>query len=118
MSSATHVNKKEEKRMYLPKPFESFSKKFPHILKQHKQLGKSCRQAGPLDDKAQELVKLGIAIGVNSRGGVMSAVRKALAAGATQDEIQHAVLLATTTIGFPSMIDAMEWAKEVMENQE
>jgi alkylhydroperoxidase/carboxymuconolactone decarboxylase family protein YurZ len=103
--------------MYLPKPFESFSKQFPEIMKQHQQLGKSCRDAGPLDSKSQELVKLGIAIGVNSRGGVRSAVRKAMAAGATQDEIQHAVLLSTSTTGFPNMIAAMEWAKEVFEKQ-
>ena len=103
--------------MYLPKPFESFSKQFPKILKQHKQLGKTCREAGPLDAKTQELVKLGIAIGLNSRGGVMSAVRKALAAEASQDEIQHAVLLSTTSTGFPNMIAAMEWAREVFDKQ-
>ena len=110
-------NQKEETMTYLPKPFESFSKQFPDIMKQHRQLGKYCRDAGPLDPKSQELVKLGIAIGVNSRGGVRSAVRKALAAGATQDEIQHAVLLSTTTTGFPNMIAAMEWAKGVFEKQ-
>ena len=103
--------------MYLPKPFESFSKQFPDIMRQHKQLGEFCREAGPLDAKSQELVKLGIAIGVNSRGGVMSAVRKAMKAGATQDEIQHAILLSTTTTGFPTMIAAMEWAREVFEKQ-
>ena len=103
--------------MYLPKPFESFSKQFPDIMKQHNQLGKSCREAGPLDSKSQELIKLGIAIGVNSRGGVRSAVRKALAAGATQDEIQHAILLSISTTGFPIMIAAMEWAREVFEKQ-
>lgn len=101
--------------MYLPKPFEHFSKQFPKILKQHKQLGKSCREAGPLDARSQELVKLGIAIGVNSRGAVRSAVRKALAAGSTREEIEHAVLLSTTTIGFPTMIAAMEWARDVLD---
>lgn len=101
--------------MYLPKPFENFSKQFPKIKKQVQQLGKSCREAGPLDAKQQELVKLGIAIGVNSRGGVRSAVRKALAAGAAREEIEHALLLSTTTIGFPLMIAALEWAAEVLD---
>jgi alkylhydroperoxidase/carboxymuconolactone decarboxylase family protein YurZ len=103
--------------MYLPKPFESFSKQFPDIMKQYQQLAKSCRDTGPLEEKIQELVKLGIAIGVNSKGGVRSAVRKALSAGATQEEIQHAVLLSTTTTGFPNMIAAMEWTKDVFDKQ-
>ena len=103
--------------MYLPKPFESFSKQFPDIMKQYQQLAKSCRDKGPLEEKIQELVKLGIAIGVNSKGGDRSAVRKALSAGATQEEIQHAVLLSTTTTGFPNMIAAMEWTKDVFDKQ-
>jgi len=78
-------------------------------------LGKSCRKEGPLSEKYQDLVKLGIAIGANSRGGVMSSTRKALAAGATPEEIIHAVLLSLTTTGFPNMIAAMGWANEVIE---
>ena len=101
--------------MYLPKPYEAFSEKHPELIKQYQELGKACREAGPLDAKSQELVKLGIAIGTNSRGGVMSAARKALAAGATTDEITHGVILAMTTTGFPNMIAALSWVNEVFE---
>ncbi len=101
--------------MYLPKPYEAFSEKHPELIKQYQELGKACREAGPLDAKSQELVKLGIAIGTNSRGGVMSAARKALAAGATTDEITHAVILAMTPTGFPNMIAALSWVNEVFE---
>lgn len=103
--------------MYLPKPYQVFSKQYPGIIENFKQLGKICREAGPLDDKVQELVKLGLAVGANSRGGVMSAVRKALEAGVSPDEITHAVLLALTTTGFPNMIAAMGWAEEVLNEQ-
>ena len=101
--------------MYLPKTYENFSDKFPEILKDYQQLGKSCREAGPLEEKYQDLIKLGIAIGANSRGGVMSSVRKALASGSTPDEIIHAVLLSLTTTGFPNMIAALGWVNEVLE---
>ncbi len=47
----------------------------------------------------------------------MSAVRKALASGATPDEIVHAILLSLTTTGFPNMIAALGWANEVLEKQ-
>ena len=33
----------------------------------------------------------------------------------TTDELRHAVLLAFTTAGFPTMIAAMEWVDEVID---
>jgi len=104
--------------MYLPKTYENFSSNFPEILKYYQELGKSCREAGPLKEKCQDLIKLGIAIGVNSRGAVMSSARKALASGATPEEITQAVLLSLTTTGFPNMIAAMDWANEVLEKHQ
>jgi len=101
--------------MYLPKTYENFSEKFPVVLKNYQELGKSCREAGPLEEKCQDLIKLGIAVGANSRGSVMSSVRKALASGATQEEIIQAVLLSLTTTGFPNMIAALGWANEVLD---
>jgi len=100
--------------MYLPKIYEKFSGKFPEVFKDFKQLGQTCRAAGPLDQKSQDLIKLGIAIGANSRGGVMSSTRKALEAGASPEEIYQAVLLGLTTSGFPNMIAALGWVDEVL----
>ena len=97
--------------MYLPKTYENFSEKFPEVLKNYQELGKSCREAGPLEEKCQDLIKLGIAVGANSRGSVMSSVRKALASGATPEEI----ILSLTTTGFPNMIAALGWVNEVLE---
>jgi 4-carboxymuconolactone decarboxylase len=101
--------------MYLPKIYEKFSSKFPEVLKDYQQLGKTCRESGPLEKKYQDLANLGIAIGANSRGAVMSHTRKALESGATKEEVAHVVLLSLTTIGFPNMIAAMGWVDEVLE---
>jgi alkylhydroperoxidase/carboxymuconolactone decarboxylase family protein YurZ len=103
--------------MYLPKTYEDFSDKFSEIMKDYQQLGKVCREAGPLERKYQDLIKLGIAIGANSRGAVMSSVRKALASGAVADEIAHVVLLSLTTTGFPNMIAALGWVNEVLDQK-
>ena len=100
--------------MYLPKIYQAFSDRHPVVLKDYEQLGKSCRDAGPLAPETQDLVKLGIAIGTNSRGGVMSHTRKALASGATPGEIRHVVLLSLTTTGFPNMIASMGWVESVL----
>ena len=104
--------------MYLPKIYENFSEKYPEVFKNFKQLGTICRDAGPLDEKCQDLIKLGIAIGANSRGAVMSNTRKALSSGATPEEILHAVLLALTTTGFPNMMAAMGWVDEVLKEHQ
>ena len=103
--------------MYLPKTYQNFADKFPEVLKRYQQLGKSCRESGTLKEKCQDLIKLGIAIGANSRGAVMSSVRKALASGSTPEEITQAVLLSLTTTGFPNMIAALGWVEEVLEKQ-
>lgn len=104
--------------MYLPKPYKQFQDHFPEVFNTYEQLGIATREAGPLDEKLQNMVKLGIAMGANSRGGVMSSTRKAIAAGATADEVRHAVLLGITTTGFPNMIAAMSWVEEVVSGDD
>ncbi len=103
--------------MHYPKIYQYFTENYPEIFEDFNQLGKKCRESGPLEPKVQNLVNLGIAIGASSRGGVMSQTRKALETGATHEEIMHALMLALTTIGFPNMIAAMGWINEVLEKE-
>ena len=103
--------------MYLPKIYEKFSHEFSSITEKYKELGVACRSAGPLEEKVQDLIKLGIAIGLNSQGAVRSHTRKALAAGATREEIIHTVILSLTTTGFPIMIAALGWVEEVLDKE-
>ena len=51
------------------------------------------------------------------RGSVHSHARRALAAGATADEIRHAIVLLTSTIGFPTVSAALSWADDVLEKK-
>ena len=102
--------------MYLPKVYEKFTTRYREVFKDFQQLGKICRDSGPLEKKCQDLANLGIAIGANSRGAVMSQTRKALDSSASKEEISHVVLLSLTTIGFPKMIAAMGWVDEVLND--
>jgi 4-carboxymuconolactone decarboxylase len=99
---------------YLPDVYKDFIKQYPDIQKYYDALANSCHKAGPLDKKSRRLIKLGIAIGMNSEGGVRSHARRALEEGINPDEIRHVVLLAFTTSGFPYMIAAYKWVEEVI----
>ncbi|MGE0002496.1 MAG: carboxymuconolactone decarboxylase family protein [Fimbriimonadaceae bacterium] len=101
----------------LPDRYTQFLERFPEIGSAYHDLGTAVKSAGPLDPKTQALVKLGIAIGARMEGAVHSHVRKARKAGASADEIRHAVLQATTTLGFPGMMAALSWADDVLEGE-
>ena len=102
----------------LPQRYRKFMEKYPAIGRAYQSLGNSVSEAGPLDAKTRELVKVGISIGARQEGGARSHVRKALEAGATPDEIRHAVLQATTTVGFPTMMAGLSWVDDVLEDTE
>lgn len=75
-------------------------------------------EEGPLDGKTAQLIKLGIAIGMRHEGAVHAHTRKALARGASAGEVRHAAILATTTLGFPSMMAAYSWVDDILKEQE
>jgi 4-carboxymuconolactone decarboxylase len=78
-------------------------------------LGEAVRQEGPLDDKTAHLVQLAAAAASHSEGSVHSHVRRALKAGATPEEIYHAIILLTSTIGFPRTSAALSWVYDLLE---
>jgi alkylhydroperoxidase/carboxymuconolactone decarboxylase family protein YurZ len=52
---------------------------------------------------------------VRSEGAVHSHARRALEAGAKPEELYHALLLITSTIGFPTISAAISWVDDVLE---
>lgn len=97
-----------------PKTFTIFQKRFPRIAEAWELLGKAGIE-GPLGEKQARLVKLGISMGLRSEGATHSAVRKALAAGATREELYQVVALAASTIGLPNAVAAFTWIEDVLE---
>jgi len=98
----------------LPAFFQEVSERFPEIFKSYSALGEAISSHGPMDDKSRALVKLGIAIGVGSEGAVHSQTRKALGAGASDEEIVECALLAITAIGWPRAMAALTWVDDVL----
>ena len=99
----------------LPSAYRRFAGDHPRVIQAYEALGDATLGEGPLDRKVAELVKIGLAVGARLEGAVHSHVRRARDAGATPDEIRHAIRLATTTLGFPTMMAALAWANDVLD---
>jgi 4-carboxymuconolactone decarboxylase len=103
---------------------EKFPQWYRYIKKTHgkfidslEQLGEVVRREGPLDEKTSQLIQVAAAAAIRSEGSVHSHVRRALAAGASPDEIYHALIILTSTIGFPTTSAALSWAYDVIEKK-
>lgn len=96
----------------LPKNYTHIRQKFPDLAKAIDGLGKAAKAEGPIDRKTAHLIQLAAAVSIHSEGAAKSHTRQALAAGATADEIHHAILLLTSTIGFPTMSAALSWVDD------
>ena len=98
----------------LPSAYRRFAADQHKVVEAYERLSEATL-AGPLDRRTAELVKIGIAVGARLEGAVHSHVRRALEAGASADDIRHAIRLALTTTGFPGMMAALSWANDVLE---
>jgi 4-carboxymuconolactone decarboxylase len=98
----------------LPEPFVSFTRDYAAVARAYDALGKVCAEAGPLDEKTRELIKLGMAIGGRLEGAVHAHARRALSAGATPEELRHVVVMAVPTVGFPTTVAAFTWLADVL----
>lgn len=91
-----------------PKTLRDFESHFPKIWKNYLGLRKSCDEFGPLSKKEQELIKIAIEVSQRRHGGLIAHIDRAKEAGATREEIYHAMLLALPLIGMPDMLDAFK----------
>ncbi|MFZ5907598.1 MAG: carboxymuconolactone decarboxylase family protein [Nitrospirota bacterium] len=102
----------------LPEQYINIRKKFKKLFRAVDNLGSVIRKAGPLESKTAHLIQLAAAAAIRSEGAVHSHVRRALEAGAEPDEIYHAIILLTSTIGFPTVSAALSWADDVIKKQQ
>ena len=99
---------------HLPEVYSRFRRDYPSLAAAQDSLAETVSNAGGLDDRTLRLVKLGIAVGALAEGSVRSNTRRALAAGASADDVRQVALCAITTRGFPAAIAALGWVDEVI----
>jgi AhpD family alkylhydroperoxidase len=99
----------------IPAWYASLSARHGKFMEAVEELGRVVKQEGPLDEKTAHLVQLAAAAALRSEGSVHSHARRALKAGATREELDHAVILLTSTIGFPTVSAALSWVEDVVD---
>jgi 4-carboxymuconolactone decarboxylase len=77
-------------------------------------LGKVVRDQGPIDGKLGHLIQLAASVAIYSKGAVHSHVRRGLETGATAEEINHAIILLTSTLGFPTVNAALSRTQDIL----
>ena len=102
----------------IQKNLEAFIKKHEEIYKAYENYGKSIHEkGGPLDEKTRWLIKIVISATSQHEFALRTHIRKALAAGCTYDEIEHALLLVAPSAGFPKTMQGLNVLEEEKEGK-
>jgi 4-carboxymuconolactone decarboxylase len=94
----------------IPQTYHRFAERFPRLVEAHRMMTDAAVDAGPLDVKTCELIKMGIALGAGHETSFHSHVRRALEQRATREEIEQAIVLAMSTCGFSRAVAGWKWA--------
>jgi alkylhydroperoxidase/carboxymuconolactone decarboxylase family protein YurZ len=97
----------------LPAAAGQVAKAYPEVWRAFAALGAACAASGPVDGQAVRLVKLALAMGAGSEGGVHSHCRRALEEGIAPEALKQVALLAIPTLGFPRAVAALTWVEDV-----
>ena len=98
----------------MPKFYQKMEKDYKEVMEAVDRLGKAVQNAGPLDEKVTQLIKLAAAATQKSEGAVHSHARRAMVAGASPEEVRHAVILLVPTIGYPNAAAALSWVQDLL----
>ena len=100
----------------LPETFQSIVDKYPEVWKAHEKMTIACAEAGPLDRKTAELIKIGICIGSGLQTATKRHAIMAVENGAKKEEVYHTALLAMTTLGHPRAAAGWKWIQDALED--
>lgn len=88
--------------------FKYFQDKHGEIFKAYEHFGNLLHEkGGPLDEKTRWLIKIAVSAASQYEFAIQTHIEKAMAAGCTREEIEHAILLVAPTAGFPKAMRAL-----------
>ena len=98
----------------MPKFYQKLQADYKEAMEAVDQLGKAVLNAGPLDEKMTQLIKLAAAATQKSEGAVHSHARRAMEAGASPEEVRHTLILLIPTNGYPNAAAALSWVQDLL----
>jgi len=98
----------------LPGHYVSIRDRYKEFGNALSDLGRITDEAGPIDHKNSHLIQLAASAAIRSEGAVHSHARRALDLGASPEELYHALILVTSTIGFPNVAAAISWVDDIV----
>jgi 4-carboxymuconolactone decarboxylase len=101
-----------------PTFYQQFVEEYPEVAQAYERLGDTTRRAGSLTERETELIKLALAAGARLEGAIHSHARRALDAGASEEDLRHISVLAITTLGFPFAMTVRALIEDVLEEEE
>ena len=102
------MGKKEENFAY-------FKSAHPDIYKSYEAFGKALHDAGgPLSERERWLIKTAVSAATGHDLALKTHIGKAVSAGCSREEIEHAILLTASTAGFPAMMEALMAYRETL----
>ncbi len=104
-------------RMDLPDWYVNVRSKYPQLMEALDNLGEVVSHQGPVDEKNGHLIRLAAAAAIRSEGAVHSHARRALQAGASPEEVSQAIIMLTSTVGFPAVSAALTWVDDILEER-
>lgn len=89
--------------------FTRFKAEFPEVHAREEALGQAIHEGGgPLDAKTRCLLKVAVAGATRHARALETHLAKAREAGASEEELRHALLLLIPTCGFPTFMEAYQ----------
>ncbi len=106
------MEKDTNKRITEPQTLRVFKEQFPGVWESYRELRDSCDNAGPLEDKTKEVIRVAISVALRRHGGLIAHLDRARSLGATEEELYQAILLNLPLLGFPDTLAAFKIASE------
>jgi alkylhydroperoxidase/carboxymuconolactone decarboxylase family protein YurZ len=98
---------------------EYFTKRHGEIYDAYENFGRLVHEeGGPLSEKTRWLIKVAVSTEGQNRYSLRTHILKAMNAGCTKDEIEHAILLVAPTAGFPKMMEGLLVLRSILEEEE
>lgn len=98
-----------------PQTLKDFQEAFPEVWKAYAKLRDACDGQGPLNPKMRELIKIAVEASRGRHGGLVAHLHRAREAGATREEILHAIVLAAPLLGLPDILDAFVTVRDHLQ---